>query len=64
MEVTSWLPPINGGEGFCRIEKRGRAVLGWAELTVTPSAEGSAIRWQEEARLRFGGPIGDWVEQS
>lgn len=64
MEVTAWLPPINGGEGFCRIDKRGRLVLGWAELTLTPSAEGTTIRWVEEARFRYAGPIGDAVNRA
>ena len=44
MEVVEWDPPR-----FCRIEKRGRVMLGWAELTVTASGTGSRVTWREEA---------------
>jgi carbon monoxide dehydrogenase subunit G len=44
MEVVEWDPPR-----FCRIEKRGRMMRGWAELTVTPSGSGSRVTWREEA---------------
>jgi Polyketide cyclase / dehydrase and lipid transport len=44
MEVVAWDPPR-----FCRIEKRGRVVLGWAELAVVPSGTGSRVTWREEA---------------
>jgi len=44
MEVVEWDPPR-----FCRIEKRGRVVRGWAELTVTASGTGSRVTWREEA---------------
>lgn len=44
MEVVVWEPPR-----FCRIEKRGRVMLGWAELTVQPRASGSRVTWREEA---------------
>jgi hypothetical protein len=63
MEVTFWRPP--GGthpgevEGVCRIVKRGRVVVGWAVLTVSPGpASGeSTVSWMEEADLRLGGPL-------
>ena len=45
MEVVEWEAPRR-----CRLEKRGTAILGWAELTVEPSGTGSRVRWTEEAR--------------
>ncbi len=44
MEVVRWDPPH-----FCRIEKRGRVVTGWAELSVTPVPGGSRVVWREVA---------------
>lgn len=44
MDVVTWEPPR-----LCRIEKRGRVVTGWAELSVTPTATGSRVVWREEA---------------
>jgi hypothetical protein len=49
MEIVEWAPPADGGGGRCRLEKRGRAVHGWAELTVTPRPSGSQVTWREEA---------------
>lgn len=49
MEVVTWRPPADGRPGFCRIEKRGRVILGWAELTVEPLGSGSVTTWREEA---------------
>lgn len=58
MEVVSWDPPR-----FCRIEKRGRVMLGWAELSVRETGSGSVVTWTEEAvpaRLpRFARPAAD-----
>ncbi|MGW0609180.1 SRPBCC family protein [Streptomyces sp. NPDC002788] len=54
MEVTVWQPPHDGGPGMCRLEKRGRVVLGWAELEVRPGPGGRArVVWREEIRVRF-----------
>jgi hypothetical protein len=69
MEITVWSPPgeaDRGGDGaaegagdgaeagFCRLEKRGRVVLGWAELEVRPGPGGRArVLWREEVRVRF-----------
>ncbi|MFF8033739.1 MULTISPECIES: SRPBCC family protein [unclassified Streptomyces] len=54
MEVTLWQPPVDGSPGLCRLEKRGRVVLGWAEIEVGPGPGGRArVRWREEIRLRF-----------
>ena len=44
MEIVAWDPPR-----FCRVEKRGRVIRGWAELTVVPRAAGSRVTWREEA---------------
>jgi hypothetical protein len=56
MEITVWSPPTReGGEGgVCRLEKRGRVVLGWAELEVRPGPGGRArVVWREDVRVRF-----------
>ncbi|GAA4321014.1 SRPBCC family protein [Streptomyces venetus] len=54
MEVTVWQPPEDGAPGRCRLEKRGRVVLGWAELEVRPGPGGrSRVVWREELRLRL-----------
>lgn len=44
MEIVAWDPPHS-----CRIEKRGRVVRGWAELTVEARGAGSRVSWREEA---------------
>lgn len=52
MEVTVWVPPTDGNpSGHCELTKRGRVVLGRAELDVAPAPHGSLVRWREEARL-------------
>ncbi|MFF8392711.1 SRPBCC family protein [Streptomyces sp. NPDC016172] len=54
MEVTVWQPPEDGAVGMCRLEKRGRVVLGWAELEVRPGPGGrTRVIWREEIRVRF-----------
>ncbi|MYW42314.1 SRPBCC family protein [Streptomyces sp. SID161] len=54
MEVTVWQPPAGGEAGLCRLEKRGRMVLGWAEIEVRPGPGGrSRVVWREELRVRF-----------
>jgi hypothetical protein len=47
MDVVEWDPPR-----FCRLEKRGRVVRGWAEIIVEPLDLGSRIRWRELALTR------------
>jgi hypothetical protein len=37
---------------YCRLEKRGRVVRGWAELSVQPTEQGSRLTWREEIRVR------------
>ncbi|MFF7970904.1 SRPBCC family protein [Streptomyces sp. NPDC007905] len=54
MEVTVWQPPVDGEPGLCRLEKRGRVILGWAEIEVLPGPGGrSRVVWREDLRIRF-----------
>ncbi len=46
MDVVEWDPPR-----FCRLEKRGRVIRGWAEISVRPMASGSKIMWREVAHV-------------
>ncbi len=58
MAVTYRRAPSATEPGVVRLVKQGRTVLGWAVVTVSPTASGSEVRWHEEARLRFTrGPI-------
>ncbi|WP_375493103.1 SRPBCC family protein [uncultured Jatrophihabitans sp.] len=50
MEVVEWQPPANGNGGRCRLEKRGRVMIGWAELTVEPHGSGARVTWTEDAK--------------
>lgn len=58
MEVTRWRPPEDGTAvaataiATCRLDKRGRTVLGWAEIEVRPHATGSRVVWREELGVR------------
>ncbi|MEU9607050.1 SRPBCC family protein [Streptomyces sp. NPDC048057] len=53
MEVVGWEPPAGGSPGRCRLEKRGRLVLGWAVIEVHPrGAADSLVVWTEDLRLR------------
>lgn len=52
MEVVRWEPPQPGGAAHCRLEKRGRVVLGWAEIDVHPAADGARVVWTEDLSLR------------
>jgi hypothetical protein len=36
---------------YCRLEKRGKVVKGWAELSVEPLGDGSRVTWREEIRV-------------
>ncbi|MBC9726502.1 SRPBCC family protein [Streptomyces sp. TRM68367] len=54
MEVTVWRPPEGDVSGLCRLEKRGRVVLGWAEIEVRPGPGGrTRVLWREELRVRL-----------
>jgi hypothetical protein len=61
MEIVEWTPPVDGSAGRCRLEKRGSAVHGWAEITVEAHGRGSRVTWREEASPahlpRFAAPI-------
>ncbi|MET0468675.1 MAG: SRPBCC family protein [Aeromicrobium sp.] len=47
MDVVEWREP-----SFCRLEKRGRLVRGWAELEVEPHGTGSRVTWREDIQVR------------
>jgi hypothetical protein len=46
MNVVEWDPPR-----FCRLEKRGRVIRGWAEISVWPTSSGSKVVWREVAHV-------------
>ncbi|MFF7726688.1 SRPBCC family protein [Streptomyces sp. NPDC008001] len=58
MEVVRWEPPPSrAAPGYCRVEKRGRVVQGWAEITLRPAAgeahaRRSRVVWSAEVRVR------------
>ena len=62
MRVVTWEP-----DRYCRLQKTGRVVTGWAEIEVRPdgsgtsgqaapaeadASAGSIVRWREELRVR------------
>lgn len=47
MEIVEWREP-----SFCRLEKRGRVVVGWAEITVESLGTGSRVTWREDIHVR------------
>jgi carbon monoxide dehydrogenase subunit G len=47
MEIVAWQEP-----SFCRLEKRGRRVTGWAEVAVEPRGGGSRVTWREDLHVR------------
>ncbi|MEU4107848.1 SRPBCC family protein [Streptomyces sp. NPDC027717] len=54
MDITVWCPPLDDEPGLCRLEKRGRVVLGWAEIEVRPGPGGrTRVLWREELRVSF-----------
>ncbi|MFE7980400.1 SRPBCC family protein [Streptomyces shenzhenensis] len=60
MEVTVWCPPADGEPGLVRLAKRGRVVLGWAELEVRPGPGGrTRVLWREDLRIRGLPPLFD-----
>lgn len=52
MEVVRWEPPSADGPGRCRLEKRGRTIVGWAEIEVLEAPGGTRVTWVEELRVR------------
>lgn len=63
MEVVFWQGPADDAPGVCRVDKCGRVVVGSTVITVTPSNEGSVVHWQEDASVRFLGPLASWPTQ-
>ncbi|MFG3496373.1 SRPBCC family protein [Streptomyces sp. NPDC047928] len=68
MEVVRWEPPGPGRPvGVCRLEKYGRLIGGWAEITVREEAPGGGspsgcrVTWAEELRIRGVPRAGDAV---
>lgn len=47
MEIVAWREP-----SFCRLEKRGRVVTGWAEVLIEPLPAGSRVTWREDLHVR------------
>ncbi len=47
MDIVTWDEP-----SFCRLEKRGRRVTGWAELSVESTPSGSRVTWREDIHVR------------
>lgn len=46
MDIVAFEPP-----SFCRLEKRGRVVTGWAELRVTPAGASTRVIWREDIHV-------------
>ena len=46
MDIVLWEAP-----SFCRLEKRGRVVTGWAELSVTVAGESTRVLWREDIHV-------------
>lgn len=46
MEIVAFEPP-----SFCRLEKRGRVVTGWAELRVIPGGHSTRVVWREDIHV-------------
>lgn len=63
MVVTTWSPPVDGGPGYCRVEKVGRLLGGSASFRVEAAATGSSLWWEEDvgvrpvALTRFADPV-------
>jgi len=47
MDITAWDPPHH-----CRLEKRGRLVQGWAEVTIEEAGATTRVTWVEELHIR------------
>lgn len=60
MQVVRWRPPSGQEAGHCRIEKVGRVLAGWAEISVRPVHGGSVLTWHEVASFRGVGRLLDW----
>jgi hypothetical protein len=51
MEVVAWHDPEGARPGVCRLEKRGRVLHGWAQVTVSALQTGCLVHWHEVADL-------------
>jgi hypothetical protein len=51
MDVVEWHPPQDGGPAWCRLEKRGPVVTGWAEIEVRPLPGRAVVQWREDLRI-------------
>lgn len=47
MEIVAFEAP-----SFCRLEKRGRVVTGWAELRVAPFGDLTRVVWREDIHVQ------------
>ena len=54
MRITRWDPPADAGSGAFRLVKVGRLLAGWAEVSVTPLADGeqTLLLWRENIVIR------------
>jgi hypothetical protein len=60
MEIVEWREP-----SYCRLEKRGRLMQGWAELEVEPHGTGgSRVTWREDIHVRGMPSYMDGVTQA
>jgi hypothetical protein len=61
MEVVAWHDPAGTRPGMCRLEKRGRVLHGWAQVTVSALEIGSLVHWHEEASLPIEPRFLSWL---
>lgn len=59
MDVVEWREP-----SFCRLEKRGRVVTGWAELSVEPIPSGSRVTWREDIHVKGTPRVADGLTRA
>jgi hypothetical protein len=59
MQIVQWREPQ-----FCRLEKRGRVVTGWAELKVEPTPDGSRVTWREDIHVRGMPRLADGITKA
>ncbi len=54
MRITHWSPPADGGRGSFRLVKVGQWLAGWAEVSVSPVADGqqTLLLWRENIVIR------------
>lgn len=51
MVVDEITPPQSGGGGSARIRKEGKVVRGQIDVSVTPTAAGSRVEWEQVIRV-------------